>query len=96
MLYADDMLLFLGDTSPSLSRVMSIISDFGRYSGLTINWIIVMLLLMLMLLDDAPGQSELHPCCILLVTSFEYLGTLISPTLTDYCCLNVQSLMTHF
>lgn len=53
MLYADDMLLFLGDTSASLSRVMSIISDFGHYSSLTIN----RTKLALMVLDDEHGLT---------------------------------------
>lgn len=38
MLYVDDMLLLLGDSDVSLRVVMSAISHFGKYSGLTINW----------------------------------------------------------
>lgn len=38
MLYADDMMLFLGDSNHSLTGVMSILSEFAHYSGLTINW----------------------------------------------------------
>lgn len=37
LLYADDMLLLLGDTEASLRTVMSTITDFGRFSGLTIG-----------------------------------------------------------
>lgn len=37
MLYADDM-LFLGDTTTSLAEVTAMISNFGHYSCLTINW----------------------------------------------------------
>lgn len=37
-LYADDLLLFLGDTQSSLLKVMQIIKNFGQFSGLTRNW----------------------------------------------------------
>lgn len=37
-LYADDVLIFLGDTERSLRQVMDIFSRFGILSGLTINW----------------------------------------------------------
>ena len=37
-LYADDILLYLTDPAASLDRVMHIISQFGSYSGYTINW----------------------------------------------------------
>lgn len=38
MLYADNMMLFLGDTTASLADVTAVIAKFGHYSGLTINW----------------------------------------------------------
>lgn len=37
-LYADDLLLFLGDTQGSLLKAMEIITNFGQFSGLIINW----------------------------------------------------------
>lgn len=37
-LYADDALLFLGNTSDSISNLMSLICKFGSFSGFTINW----------------------------------------------------------
>lgn len=37
-LYADDTLIFLGDTAGSLKSVMCLINQFGQYSGFTINW----------------------------------------------------------
>lgn len=58
---------FLGDTSSSLTSVMYIISEFGRFLGLTINWT----KLALMLLDDAPGQAVSVPCFIPLVIFFQ-------------------------
>lgn len=36
-LYADDSLLFLGDTSTSLVKLMELIHTFGTFSGFTIN-----------------------------------------------------------
>lgn len=37
-LYANDVLLFLGDTRGSLAEAMDIIIDFGQISCLNINW----------------------------------------------------------
>lgn len=36
-LYADDVLIFLGDMEGSLNQVLEILSSFGRLSGLSIN-----------------------------------------------------------
>lgn len=33
-LYADDMLLYLEDASPSLTMALDVIQQFGQYSGL--------------------------------------------------------------
>lgn len=38
VLYADDILLFLGDIDSFLAVAMNIIADFGYFSGLVINW----------------------------------------------------------
>ena len=37
-LYADDVILTLSDLKVSLSPLLSLIRDFGRLSGFTINW----------------------------------------------------------
>lgn len=37
-LYAEDGLLFLGDTSNSLNSVISLINHFSTFSGFKINW----------------------------------------------------------
>lgn len=37
MMYADDTMLFLGDTSTSLWEAMVVIREFGEYSGLVIK-----------------------------------------------------------
>lgn len=37
-LYADDMILYLSDSGPSLHTALQIIEKFGRFSGLKMNW----------------------------------------------------------
>lgn len=37
-LFADDVLFFLGDVETSLNPVMQMVVEFGRFSGLVINW----------------------------------------------------------
>lgn len=37
-LYADELFLYLGDVETSLSPVMSLIEEFGDWSGLRKNW----------------------------------------------------------
>lgn len=69
-LYADDTLLYMGDTSTSLSNVMSIITQFGTFSSFSINWS----KLALLPLDEL--TSPLPECAgsLQVVTSFKYLG----------------------
>lgn len=92
MLYAEDMLLFLGDPTHSLLGVMSIITQFGHYSGLTINWSKSAL----MMLDEDRKVNLPDSCPIPVVISFKYLGVQISPRLGDYCSLNVHPLLSRF
>lgn len=54
MLYTDDTMLLLGDTYESLQEAMSVISNFGIYSGLVINWT----KLSIMLLDAVSDNQE--------------------------------------
>lgn len=37
-LYSDDALLYLGDTAGSLATTMTLIEEYGTYSGFSINW----------------------------------------------------------
>lgn len=37
-LFADDVLFFLGDVETSLNTVIQMVGEFGRFSGLVINW----------------------------------------------------------
>lgn len=38
-LYADDTLLYLADASQSLRKALGLFEDFGRFSGIRINWV---------------------------------------------------------
>lgn len=55
MLYTDDTMLMLGDITSSIKEVMAVITGFGTYSGLIINWSKSSL----MLLDVAPDSPTL-------------------------------------
>lgn len=37
-LYADDMLLYIGNAHTFVGPVMNIVEEFGKWSGLRINW----------------------------------------------------------
>lgn len=92
MLYADDMLLFLGDTSQSLLGVMNIIEQFGHFSGLTINWSKSAL----MMLDESGDVNLPDSCPIPTTTGIKYLGVQISPCVGDFCSLNIFPLLSRF
>lgn len=92
MLYADDMLLFMGDPSHSLPGIMSIITQFGHYSGLIINWSKSAL----MLLDEDQEVELPDSCPIPVVASFKYLGVRISPRLREYSSLKINPLLSRF
>lgn len=88
MLYADDTMLLLGDTSESLREAMSVIGGFGTFSGLAINWSKSLI----MLLDSAPYSQgpTLHdiPVC----SKFKNLGVYATPQPWDYESLPVPRL----
>lgn len=90
MLYADDIMHFLGDIRASLVGVMSIILDFGHYSGLTINWTKSALVV----LDKELGVTLPDSCPVPIVSSFHYLGIQISPRIIDYGQRNINPYLT--
>lgn len=92
MLYADDILLFLGDINPSLEAIMDMISQFGHLFGLTINWTKSALLLM----DGGSGQSVLAACPIPTMSLFKYLGIHGTSNILDYCHLSIHPLLSRF
>lgn len=69
-LYADDTLIYLGDTNSSLKNVMHLIADFGALSGFSINWN----KLVLMPLDPLPRTQPDCARDVMMVDHFRYLG----------------------
>lgn len=89
MLYANDMLLILGDTDVFVRAVVSVITEFGNYSGLIINWSKSTLLPLDGIVNS--GLSSLYPVPVVdSFRSFRYLGVVISPVFTDYSHLNIS------
>lgn len=70
LLYADDILLFLGNANHSLTAAMDIIKRFGVFSGLSISWEESVLLPVHELERELP-ESTRH---LQVVESFKYLG----------------------
>lgn len=68
-LYADNTLLYLGDTQGSLRAVMSLIGDFGSLSGFSINWNKSVL----MPLDNLPAPLLTCAQSAQIVSQFHYL-----------------------
>lgn len=91
MLYADDTMLFLGDTEKSLSEAMSLIRRFGVYSGLVINWSKSSL----MLLDADPDSGIQAVQGVQVARSFRYLGVQVTPEPRDFVSLNVSPLINR-
>lgn len=87
-LYADNMILFLQNSGPSLRVVFDILSTFARFSGPNVNWTKSSVMAI-----DAGAQSLVnHTIPIMWVTKFTYLGIKISPRVGDYMSLNVLPL----
>lgn len=70
-LYADDLLLFLDDTRDSLIHAISLITEFGDYSGLWINWDKSALFPV----DAFSPSSRVSSTPLVVVDRFEYLGS---------------------
>lgn len=73
-LYADDILIYLGDVLASLAPVMNIIRDFGTWSGLSINWDKSVI----MPVDPLSDPSMLSSTQLQVVADFMYLGIRVS------------------
>lgn len=91
-LYADDLLLFLGDTQDSLWKAMNIINRFGQISGLKINWPKSSLLPVDPLIVSLPEEVAQIP----VVNTFKYLGINISKDLQQYTSDNIDPLLIKF
>lgn len=66
-----------------VSYVISNISEFWQFSGLTVNWPKSVLLP----LDQGVNSLSASLCPVPVVISFKYLGIVISPQPIDYYCL---------
>lgn len=91
-MYADDSLLYLGDTRGTLLNVMTLIKDFGDLSGFSINWNKSVLLPIDPIIDPLPQGAEM----VHIVSSFRYLGIQISPDPSQYFALNLTQLLSKF
>lgn len=88
-MYADDILLFLGDTQDSLRTAMGMIEDFGHFSGLKINWEKSAILPIDPLTEPLPYQTPQ----IKVVNQLKYLGINISRDPEQYIAENLVPLM---
>lgn len=91
-LYAGDVLIFLGDTEQSLRQVINIFSEFGRLSGLTINWEKSVLLPV----DPIRKQIPLENIQMEIVEITKYLGVYITKDPNKYINNNIVPLLTKF
>lgn len=89
-LYADDLLLFLGDMRESPREAMRIINNFGAISGLKINWAKSSLLLVDPLCAPLPEEVAQIP----VVNKFKYLGITISGDPSSYVVDNIVPFLT--
>lgn len=90
-LYADDMLLFLEDTTSSLTAAFEVIKTYGSFSGLTINWSKSVL----MPIDGQTLMGRDLGVPLVCSDTFTYLGIVISVDLTKYEKLNLDPLFTR-
>lgn len=88
-LYADDMLLYLGNMTSSITPVMSIITEFGKWSGLLINWDKSVL----MPLDPVPPSFSPQSVPLQIVSNFQYLGIVVNSRPKDYIALNLVPIL---
>lgn len=88
MLYANDTMLFLGDTSDFLREAMLLIAGFGVFSSLVMNWTKSSVMPL-----DSPVDNQgpiLHNISI--ASSLKYLGVYVTPQPRDYVFLNLSPL----
>lgn len=88
-MYADNVLLFLGDTQSSLRAAMGIVKYFGYFSGLVINWEKSVLLPIDPLIEPLSQQvTQIR------VSQMRYLDINITRDPGQYITGNVVPLMT--
>lgn len=91
-LYADDVLIFLGDLEGSLNQVLEILSGFGRVSGLSINQEKSVLLPIDPVEENVP-VSNIH---MEIAESTKYLGIKLTKDPGEYLDNNLNPLLRKF
>lgn len=85
-LYADDMVLFLGDAGPSLQGALSLLNTFSMVTGLRVNWPKSTLFP----IDQAAKLTSSPDSPLKWVDSFKYLGVCVSAQASDFLKLNLD------
>lgn len=89
-LYADDALIYFGDTTTSLQTLMALITKFGNYfSGFSIN----LLKSILMPLDPLTNSLPPEAGQIAIPNSFRYLGVVATPNTSSFLKFNFGPLL---
>uniref|UniRef100_A0A803J592 Reverse transcriptase domain-containing protein n=1 Tax=Xenopus tropicalis TaxID=8364 RepID=A0A803J592_XENTR len=88
-LYADDTLVYLGDTGQSLTALTELTGKFGLISGLNTN----MSKSTLFLVDDKYRGNPGEPCPLQVTTKFTYLGIQVALHIAKYTELNLNPLL---
>lgn len=89
-LFADDILLYVGDTGTSLPHILSMFDTFSSLSGYKINWNKSSL----MHLNSIRSVTPL-PSNIPVVGQFKYLGIDISPSIFHIASHNFQNILNQ-
>lgn len=79
-LYADDMILYLADPDDSLNRELQLIDQFGKFSGLQINWSKSHILP----LDSFPRTLQQALLPLQWCSSIKYLGINVTRNIPDF------------
>lgn len=93
-MYADDTLLYLADSGPSLQTALNTIEQFGTFSRLKINWEKKKKLSQILPLDSFPPPEAQAHLPLQRVSLLKYLDVLVSRTPAEYICLSVEPLFT--
>uniref|UniRef100_A0A803JPQ3 Reverse transcriptase domain-containing protein n=1 Tax=Xenopus tropicalis TaxID=8364 RepID=A0A803JPQ3_XENTR len=88
-LFADDILIYLADPLESLSTMLAVVQEFGKYSGLRVNWDKSQLFS----IDPTPHIPPPQQTQLKWVTSFKYLGIWINPDPQLFLQLNLDPIM---
>lgn len=91
-LYADDVLLFLGDTETSLDAAMELVEEFGGISGISINWGKSALLLM----DGRLTPARVQQTQLIVAEKIKYLGITMTKNPKHYIEDNLNPLLLKF